>query len=141
MPRRKPDQLKPKQERAIVALLNETSIDRAASAAGVGQRTLHRWLKLPEFVERYRQARRDAFNQAISLTQRYASLAVNTLAKTMTDQDAPHHAKVTAATALLKFGREGIELDDLAGRVESLEAAAKGLAKNESRSTLLHSAA
>lgn len=34
---------------------------------------------------------------------------------------AAHTAKVSAATALLKFSRESIELDDLAGRVEALE--------------------
>jgi len=37
---------------------------------------------------------------------------------------APHHAKVSAATNLLRFGREGIELDDLAARVEALERSA-----------------
>ncbi|MFG0241673.1 MAG: hypothetical protein ACF8R9_05595, partial [Phycisphaerales bacterium JB054] len=65
---------------------------------------------------------RDAFNQAIALTQRYASLAVTTLAKIMADASAPNAAKVSAATAMLKFGRESIELDDLAARIETLEA-------------------
>ena len=42
----------------------------------------------------------------------------------MMDDDAPASAKVAAATTLLRFGREGIELDDLAARVEALEQAA-----------------
>ena len=48
---------------------------------------------------------------------------MNTLVKVMSDTGAGHSARVSAATALLKFGREGIELDDLAARVEALERA------------------
>ena len=69
----------------------------------------------------YRAARRQAFDQTIALTQRYASLAVTTLAKVMADASAANAAKVSAATAMLKFGRESIELDDLAARIETLE--------------------
>jgi hypothetical protein len=63
-------------------------------------------------------------SQAIALTQRYAPLAVNTLAPVMMDAHAPASSKVAAATGLLRLGREGIELDDLAARVETLERAA-----------------
>ncbi len=90
----------------------------------MGQRTLYRWLRKPEFARAYRQARREAFGQAIALTQRYAPLAVNTLAQIMMDDGAPSSSKVAAATTILRFGREGIELDDLAARLEALEEAA-----------------
>lgn len=110
-----------RQEKAIAALINETSVVAACRASGIGQRTLHRWMTEPVFLSAYRRARREAFGQAIALTQRYAPLAVNTLAKVMADGAATHAAKVSAASALLKFGREGIELDDIAARVEALE--------------------
>ncbi len=116
--------LTPVQERAIIALLNEQTISRAAAVAEVGQRTLYRWLRKPEFARAYREARREAFGQAIALTQRYAPLAVNTLAQVMMDDGAPTSSKVAAATTILRFGREGIEVDDLAARVEALEQAA-----------------
>ncbi len=51
-------------------------------------------------------------------------MAVNTLAQVMADQAAPASARVSAAIGLLRFGREGIELDDLAARLEALENAA-----------------
>ncbi len=105
-------------------MLNEQTIARAATAARVGQRTLYRWLQEPAFSRAYRKARREAFGQAIALTQRYAPVAVNTLVQVMTDDSAPSSSKVAAATTLLRFGREGIELDDLAVRVEALEQAA-----------------
>ena len=56
-------------------------------------------------------------------TTRYAPLAVNTLAQVMMDDNAPSSSKVSAATTILRFGREGIELDDLAARLEALESA------------------
>ena len=115
------DNLTEQQEEAIVALLNEQTVAKAAKASGTNERTLYRWLKDPDFDRAYRRARRDAFGQAIALTQRYAALAVQTLARVMTDGSSPASAKVAAATTLLRFGREGVELDDLAARVEALE--------------------
>jgi hypothetical protein len=115
-------ELTARQEKAIIALINETTVARAAQTSGIGERTLHRWLQDDAFVDAYRRARREAFGQAIALTQRYAPMAVTTLAKVMNDPVAPHTARVSAASAMLKFGREGIEMDDLAARLERLEA-------------------
>ena len=52
-----------KQEEAIAALLTQRNVEEAARTAGVGTRTLLRWLKMPEFDAAYRQARRAAFAQ------------------------------------------------------------------------------
>ncbi len=113
-----------RQEKAIAALINETTVARAARTSGIGLRTLHRWLVHdPAFRAAYRSARREAFGQAVALTQRYAPLAVTTLAQVLTNPAAPYTARVSAAAAILRFGRDGIELDDLADRVEALERA------------------
>ncbi|HZL49543.1 MAG TPA: hypothetical protein VFC37_01200 [Terracidiphilus sp.] len=77
------------------------------------------------FKRAYHAARREAFGHAIGLTQRYAPVAVNTLVKVMSDPQTPAGVKVAAAAVLLRFGRDGIELDDLAQRLEVLEAAAE----------------
>ena len=116
-----PDSLSPEQERGIVALLAEPTIQKAALAVGVSDTTMHRWLELPAFGRAYRNARREGFRHAIALTQKYAAHAVQTLMKVMSDPTAGHSAKVSAAGLLLKFSRESIELDDLAARVEALE--------------------
>ncbi|MBX3404599.1 MAG: hypothetical protein KF699_14400, partial [Phycisphaeraceae bacterium] len=114
-----------KQEQAILALLAEPTVARAAKVAKVGVRTLHRWLREEAFGKAYRLARRESFAQAVSLTQRYAALAVQTLAKVMSDDSAPVASRVAAATSMLKFARDSIELDDLADRVEALERSTK----------------
>jgi hypothetical protein len=119
-------ELSPRQERAIAALMTEQTILRAAQVAGVGERTLHKWLDRPNFAAEYRRVRREAFRQAVGMSQRFASAAVATLAKVMADPQSPYSAKVAAATALLKFGREGIEIEDLQVRVEDLERQAAG---------------
>ncbi|MBL0869345.1 MAG: hypothetical protein IBJ18_02075 [Phycisphaerales bacterium] len=114
-------ELTARQERAIAALLNEPTVSKAASTAGVGEKTLHRWLDQPVFLAAYRKARREMFAHAIGLTQKYAPFAVQTLVKVMAESNVNAAAKVAAATALLKFSRESIELDDLAERIERLE--------------------
>lgn len=117
--------LTPKQEQAIVALLNEPTVSRAAATLGMNERTLYRWLETDAFGRAYRRARREAFAQAIALTQRYAPAAVHALAKIMGDEKATYASRVSAATALLRFSRESIELDDLAARIEALESQAE----------------
>jgi predicted site-specific integrase-resolvase len=119
------DSLDPQQQMAIVALMNETTVRKAAEVVGVHEKTLHRWLEDPAFEAVYRRVRRDAFKQAISQAQRYAPVALNVLVQIAADAKAPHSARVSAATGVLKFGRESLELDDLAARVEQLEQAAK----------------
>jgi hypothetical protein len=121
-----PDELTAPQAKAIEALLQEPTLTRAAAASGVNERTLRRWLAEGPFKAALLTARREAFGQAIGLTQKYAPVAVATLVKVMNDASTSASAKVTAAGVLLKFGREGIELDDLAERVEMLERTAKG---------------
>jgi uncharacterized protein (UPF0147 family) len=116
-----PDNLQPKQEEALIALLNHPTIKKAAEAIGVSERTVHRWLDDPAFSKAFRTARRQAFTHAMSMTQQYAPAAVATLTKVATDATAPHAARASAATALLKFSRESIELDELAERVEAIE--------------------
>jgi pantoate kinase len=118
-----------KQLRTIVALVTEPSIPKAAEVAKVGQRTIYDWMKQPEFKAALREARRESFTQAVSLAQRYAPLAMTTLAKVIADTSVAAHARVSAAIGILRFGREAIELDDLAGRIELLEQSAAEAAK------------
>ena len=120
------DGLTARQGRAVEALLRESSAARAAAVAGVAERTLRRWTGEPAFRAALSRARREAFGHAVGLTQRYAAAAVEALAAVMQDPASAPSARVTAAAVLLRFGREGLELDDLAGRVERLEDQAGG---------------
>jgi hypothetical protein len=118
-----PEGLTAKQAAAVEALLQQPTMLRAATSVGIGERTLRRWMKAPAFKSALQEARRASFSQAIGLTQWYAAVAVATLVKVMNDPASPAHCRISAAAVLLRFGREGLELDDLADRVEALERA------------------
>jgi hypothetical protein len=114
--------LTPKQEEAIAALIAYPTIKQAAQAVGVGERTLHRWLVEDQpFIAAYGQARRVTFAQAVAQSQRLLPLALNTLGQIMADKSVPASSRVSAATAVTKFSRESMELDELAERVRTLE--------------------
>ena len=112
-----------KQEDAIAALLTQRNVEEAARTAGIGTRTLLRWLKLPEFQAAYRQARREAFGQAVARLQQGASAAATTLLKTMIDPATPASVRVRAAECVIAHANKGIESEDLEARLAALERA------------------
>src|SRR5690349_11648282 len=106
-----------KKEEAIVALLSHPNIEAAARAAGIGTATLLRWLQLPEFQAAYREARREAFGQAVARLQQGASAAATTLLKTMIDPNTPASTRVRAAESVLGHGGKAIEIEDIGARL------------------------
>jgi hypothetical protein len=52
------EKLTRKQEDAIAALLDAPTVAAAAGKAGIGERTLRRWLRIAEFQSAYRRERR-----------------------------------------------------------------------------------
>jgi transposase-like protein len=114
-----------KQEEAVAALLTQRNIEEAARSIGVGPKTLLRWLKVPEFQTAYREARRDAFRQAIARLQQGTSAAATTLLKTMIEPGTPPSVRVRAAEAIFNHAAKAIEIEDIEARVTALEAAAE----------------
>jgi len=58
-----------RQERAIVALLSEPSIEAAAKTSDVSDVTIWRWMKQPDFRAKLRDARRAVVEGAIGRLQ------------------------------------------------------------------------
>jgi transposase-like protein len=114
-----------KTEEAIAALLTHKNIDEAAKAVGISNKTLFRWMQLPEFDKAYRAARRAAFGQATARLQQASSAAVSALLKVLVDAATPASARVRAADVILDHAQEAIELEDIEARVRELEEAAK----------------
>ena len=110
-----------KQEDAIAALLTQRNVEEAARAAGIGTRTLLRWLKVPEFQAAYRQARREAFGQAVARLQQGASAAATTLLKTMIDPATPASVRVRAAECVMNQATKAIEIEDIEARLAAIE--------------------
>src|SRR6266571_3151056 len=73
-----------KREQAIAALLAQPTITAAASAVGVGEKTLRRWLRDPDFAAEHRAAQRQAVDLAISGLKQATGDAVATLRRNLT---------------------------------------------------------
>ncbi len=111
-----------REEAAIAALLAEPTIDAAARQAGIAASTLRGWLRDPDFQRRYRDARRQVVEQAITAIQRATGEAVEALRRNLTC--GVPAAEIAAAKAIMDQAVKGVELVDLAERVGALEQAA-----------------
>jgi hypothetical protein len=109
-----------KQERAIVALLAEPSIEAAAKTAEVSDVTIWRWMKQPEFRAKLRDARRAVVEGAIGRLQQAATEAVSTLQRNLAC--GTPSVEVRAATTILDHAIKAVELFDVVERIEQLEA-------------------
>ena len=110
-----------KKEAAIAALLTSRNIEEAAKAIGVTGTTLLKWLKIPEFDQAFREARRDAFRQSVARLQQASGAAVTTLLKIMVDGTAPASTRLRAADIVLAHTSKAIEIEDVEARVAALE--------------------
>jgi uncharacterized protein YggE len=113
-----------KQDEAIALLLTVPTISEAAKHTGVGERTLFRWLQQDTaFQAAYRDARRQAVQQAIARIQQATSTAVTTLEGVMTNPESPSSSRVWAARAVLDLALKAVEVEDLEARIRALEEA------------------
>lgn len=108
-----------KREQAIVALLSEPTHAAAAARAGIAEATLQRWLKRPDFLAAYRQARRRIVETALGRLQQVTGKAVDALERNLSCGHAA--IEVRAALGILEHSARAVELADLMQRIEVLE--------------------
>lgn len=113
-------ELNGKQRRAIAALLISRTVEQAAVEAGVGERTLYRWLDDRDFRAAYTEASRQLLAETIGRLRAVAGEAVETLRAAL--QDDLTSNRIRAASVLLDTAVK-VEVDDLARRVAELEGA------------------
>src|ERR1051326_8346138 len=114
------DLLPAKQARAVLAMLEHPTLKEAAAAVGVGETTMWRWSKEPDFQTAYLSARREAVKQSIAHLQSATGEAVTCLRDVMKSTKASDAAKVSAARAVLELALKAVEIEDLAERVKQL---------------------
>lgn len=112
--------LSPKQEKGIAALLSSATIKAAAEAAGVAERTIHTWLTEPAFDAAYRAARRDAVKLASTRLQVASSAAVSVLCQLMKPGNPPG-VRLAAASKILDLSFQSVNIDDVLARLEAIE--------------------
>jgi hypothetical protein len=114
-----------KMEGAISALLTRPNIEDAARVAGLGEKTLRRWMREPHFNAEYLRARREGVIQAVARMQQATGAAATIVLKLMTDPSVPAAVKLRAAECVFDRAFKGVELEDIEARVAALEGAAK----------------
>ena len=109
------------QEKAIAGLLLKPSIQQAAKYAGIGERTLLRWLKIDEFKNAYREARFHLVQHALTQIQNATKDAVHILNEMAKNTKAPAGVRVRAASVILGYAVKSIEIENLEARITDLE--------------------
>ena len=114
--------LTPGQRKAIEHLLAERNV-REAAAAGMGERTLHRYLTEPHFRQALTAAEGDLIDGA---TRRLLSLhgqAIDTFSDLLKAESTSDTVKLRAAQAVLDNILKLRELRNVEARLEALELA------------------
>lgn len=114
--------ISPRKQRAVIALLEQPTIIAAAEAAGVGNRTLSRWLAEDEaFRNALRDAQRNALDRTISQLAGSAPLAATVLADIATDEAVPAAVRVQAASRILSELRRNMQLLTLSEDIDHIK--------------------
>jgi hypothetical protein len=110
------------REQAIVALLSEPSIGKAAAACGLGEKTLRRWLTDDAaFQAAYEAARRATFQAAISRIPALTVKAVDTLAALLADKEPPA-VRLGAARTVAELGQHQYDAETILKKLDEIEA-------------------
>jgi hypothetical protein len=116
------EELNIRQDKFLKALLVAGSVIEACSVAGINPTTGYKYLKDEKFMREYRLLRREAMQQVTAQLQKSSEQAVKVLHEVMLDPDNAPNARVTAAKNTLDIAYRSLELDDLAERLEVVEA-------------------
>ena len=115
-----------KQAKALSALLNNPTQERAAAAAGVGISTLKRYLADPDFQAEYQKAMSKLIEGAATQAKQSLSPALSCLREIVNDGKKSDMARIQAARSLLEYGLRLTEVYDLSQRIDRLEELADG---------------
>ena len=110
------------RERAILALLTEKSIGKAAAKCGVHEKTLRRWMADDEeFKRALAEARHLTFEAAMNRVQALMGQAIDTLTKLMSPR-LPPAVRLGAARTVAELGIHRDDADTIMRKLDEIEA-------------------
>ena len=118
------------REQLILALLQHSTIEKAAAAIGVSLSTAWRIRRTPEFRKEYLEARRESVFHGLERIQQGCGAAASTLLKIMLDPANPANSRVRAAASVILHSRQLLETEDFELRLQRLEQIAEDRAKD-----------
>jgi len=118
--------LTPKQNKAITALLSERNKRAAAEAAGVGYRTLCRWMTDPSFTRALNQAEAEVISTNLRGLINDMDKNLEAMREIRNNPDVPEAVRLRAAQALDASTKTWHEVRTFESRLAALEAAIYG---------------
>jgi hypothetical protein len=113
------------RDQLILALLQHSSLQKAAASIGMSATTAWRISKTSEFEEEYRAARREAYSQTIARLQFASSAAASLILKLLSPPPKIKAIHLRAAVTVLEQSWKAMHIEDLAARLARLEQAIK----------------
>ncbi|WP_258871632.1 hypothetical protein [Halobacillus trueperi] len=110
-----------KQEIAVMAIVTEPTMQKAADKAGIASSTLYRWLQLDSFQEHLKRMKSETVSHATTRLRQSMTVAIDTLVEMAENKKTPAVARASAARTLLEYGFKAHENEDLQERLERLE--------------------
>lgn len=110
-----------KQLRVIELLAQGATRREAAVGAGVGERTVYRWLRDPSFQAALEDAQRELWSSTVSGLKSGIRRALDFVLKTLDAPQASTREKLAAARALLQTALRVIEVAELVQLQKRLE--------------------
>ena len=114
-------ELKGKQNKFLLALLQEPTTDEAIKTADIHRVTAYKYLKDPTFKQALREARSDAVMIVSQKLSMAGEKAVVTLLEIVDDEEAPATSRVSASRTVLEYLYRSYENDEILERIERLE--------------------
>jgi len=111
--------LTPKHLKAIAAILEQPSMEKAAAKAGIGRATLYRWLEIPAFQLELERGQRAVFAGALARLQGAARLAVERMIDALDSKNLTERR--LAASQILELCFKGQEVGEFSARLSELE--------------------
>ena len=108
-----------KLDLAISALLTTRTLEEAAEACGINERTLRRWIEEPEFRAALTAASRQVLESSVVELSVDAQMAVETLRRNL--RCGRPEAEIRAAQIILAQAMRGIEFFEFERRLAHLE--------------------
>lgn len=113
--------MKPKMQRALLALLTQPTKEKAAAVAGITSKTLRGYLADEEFRREYRRAVSGLVEDATRQAQQAIAPALSTLREIVEDTDKNAPYRISAARSILEYGLRLTETTDILDRLDELE--------------------
>lgn len=113
--------LNPKQQRFLVALLEERTIEAAIKRVGISPKTAYRYMDDLEFKQELQRARRKVVDGISNRLRQLGSEAIETLRDNLTDEEATPATKNSTAKIILEFIYRSHELENVTERMDEME--------------------